>query len=135
MAQRDTAGIAVVVVGYNAGTPEAHQASTRVIDLVGGANIAKGQIENRGPLAPEYVLARQPEVVLLAGPERMSAPEAVRVGFRADAAAAQRKLSACPPRAGWADLPAAKSGESQRSITADRGHCRISSLAASRLSA
>lgn len=82
-----------------------------VIDLVGGANIAKGQVENWGPLAPEYVLAEQPEVILLAGSEWMSAPEAVRVGFKADAAAAQEKMAAYLTRAGWADLPAAQSGE------------------------
>lgn len=82
-----------------------------VIDLVGGANIAKGQVENWGPLAPEYVLAEQPEVILLAGSEWMSAPEAVRVGFKADPVAAQEKMAAYLTRAGWADLPAAKSGE------------------------
>lgn len=82
-----------------------------VIDLVGGANIAKGQIENWGPLAPEYVLAEQPEVILLAGSEWLSAPEAVRVGFKADAADAQVKMAAYMTRAGWADLPAVKSGE------------------------
>ena len=40
-----------------------------VIDLVGGDNIAKGQIENWGPLSPEYVIAEQPDVILLAGSE------------------------------------------------------------------
>ncbi len=82
-----------------------------VIDLVGGANIAKGQIENWGPLAPEYVLAERPEVILLAGSEWMSAPEAVRVGFKADAAEVQNRMAAYTTRAGWADLPAVKSGE------------------------
>jgi len=59
-----------------------------VIDLVGGANIAKGQVENWGPLAPEYVLAQQPDVILLAGSEWLGAPEAVLVGFGADPAVA-----------------------------------------------
>jgi len=82
-----------------------------VIDLLGGANIAKGQVENWGPLAPEYVLAEQPDVILLAGSEWLGAPEAVLVGFGADPAAAQEKMAAYLTRAGWADLPAAKSGD------------------------
>jgi ABC-type Fe3+-hydroxamate transport system substrate-binding protein len=81
------------------------------IDLVGGANIAAGQVENWGPLAPEYVLAQQPEVILLAGSEWMAAPEAVRVGFKADPAEVQDRMAAYLTRPGWADLPAAQTGE------------------------
>lgn len=82
-----------------------------VIDMVGGANIAKGQVENWGPLAPEYVLAEAPEVILLAGSEWTSAPQAVRLGFKADAAEVQERMAAYLGRAGWSDLPAAKTGD------------------------
>ena len=82
-----------------------------VIDLVGGANIAKGQVENWGPLSPEYVLAQQPEVVLLAGSEWLSAPDAVRLGFGADPAEVQARMAAYTTRPGWADMPAVKNGE------------------------
>lgn len=82
-----------------------------VIELVGGENIAKGQIENWGPLSPEYVLAAQPDVILLAGSEWKNKPQAVILGFGATDAAAQPKMAAYASRAGWADLPAVKSGE------------------------
>ncbi|MCV2879517.1 ABC transporter substrate-binding protein [Sedimentimonas flavescens] len=79
-----------------------------VIDLVGGANIAKGQIENWGPLSPEFVIAEQPDVILLAGSEWLNKPEAVLLGFGATDEAAQPKMAAYAARAGWADLPAVR---------------------------
>lgn len=82
-----------------------------VIDLVGGENIAKGQIENWGPLSPEYVIAQQPEVILLAGSEWLNKPEAVLLGFGASDAVAQPKMAAYTTRPGWADLPAVRSRE------------------------
>ena len=82
-----------------------------VIDLVGGDKIAKGQIENWGPLSPEYVLASQPDVILLAGSEWKNKPQAVILGFGATEAAAQPKMAAYATRPGWADLPAVKQRE------------------------
>ncbi|MFV0333926.1 MAG: ABC transporter substrate-binding protein [Tropicimonas sp.] len=77
-----------------------------VIDLVGGVNIAKGQIENWGPLSPEYVLSERPDVILLAGSEWLDRPEAVLLGFGATDEQAQPKMAAYTTRPGWADLPA-----------------------------
>lgn len=82
-----------------------------VIALVGGHNIAEGQIENWGPLSPEYVLAQQPDVILLAGSEWLNKPEAVILGFGATDAAAQAKMAAYTTRPGWSDLPAVKNGQ------------------------
>lgn len=79
-----------------------------VIDLVGGTNIAKGQIENWGPLSPEYVLAQQPDVILLAGSEWLNKPQAVILGFGASEQTAQPKMAAYATRPGWADLPAVR---------------------------
>ena len=81
-----------------------------VIDMVGGKNIAKGQVENWGPLSPEYVLAQKPDVILLAGSEWVSSPEAVLVGFGADAALANERMGAYLTRPGWGDLPAVEDG-------------------------
>lgn len=82
-----------------------------VIELVGGDNIARGQIENWGPLNPEYVLSRQPEVILLAGSEWLNRPEAVLLGFGQDPALARERMAAYTTRPGWADLPAVRSGD------------------------
>ncbi len=81
-----------------------------VIEGVGGDNIAKGQIENWGPLSPEYVLARQPQVILLAGSEWKNKPEAVLLGFGQDEALARKRIAAYLGRPGWADLPAVREG-------------------------
>lgn len=81
-----------------------------VIETVGGVNIAAGQVQNWGPLQPEYVLTAQPDVILLAGSEWLNKPETVRLGFGQDAAMAQDRMAAYAARPGWADLPAVRAG-------------------------
>jgi ABC-type Fe3+-hydroxamate transport system substrate-binding protein len=82
-----------------------------IIDMVGGENIAKGQVENWGPLAPEYVLAQRPDVILLAGSEWTGAPEAVSLGFGADPAVVNQRMGAYLTRSGWDQLPAVKTND------------------------
>lgn len=82
-----------------------------VIELVGGQNIAAGQIENWGPLNPEYIIAQQPDVILLAGSEWLNRPEAVLLGFGQDGVLAQARMAAYAARDGWADLPAVRAGQ------------------------
>jgi ABC-type Fe3+-hydroxamate transport system substrate-binding protein len=82
-----------------------------VIESVGGTNIAKGQVENWGPLNPEYVLAQQPDIILLAGSEWVGRDQAVIVGFGADPKLAQERMKAYLGRPGWQDLPAVKTGD------------------------
>ncbi|MDB6452913.1 ABC transporter substrate-binding protein [Falsirhodobacter sp. 20TX0035] len=77
-----------------------------VIDLLGGRNIAEGQIGNWGPLSPEYVIAQQPDIILLAGSEWLNRPASVPMGFGATDADTQPRLRAYANRPGWADLPA-----------------------------
>ncbi len=82
-----------------------------LIDQLGGQNIAKGQIGNWGPLSPEYVLAKKPDLVFLAGSEWLSKPQAVTVGFGADPAVARARMAAYVARPGWSDLPAVKNAD------------------------
>ncbi|MCZ4432968.1 ABC transporter substrate-binding protein [Agrobacterium sp. SOY23] len=82
-----------------------------VIDMLGGVNIAKGQIENWGPLSPEYTLSAKPDIVVIAGSEWTGSPAAVLLGFNADKTLANDRLGAYFKRPGWADLPAVKNDE------------------------
>lgn len=79
-----------------------------LIDQLGGQNIAKGQIGNWGPLSPEYVLAKKPDLIFLAGSEWLSKPQAVTVGFGADPSVARARMATYVARPGWSDLPAVK---------------------------
>jgi iron complex transport system substrate-binding protein len=82
-----------------------------VIDRLGGQNVAAGQIENWGPLNPEYLLAAQPEVILLAGSEWLNRPAAVLLGWGADPALANQRMGAYLTRPGWDTLPAVQTGQ------------------------
>lgn len=82
-----------------------------IVDGLGGNNIANGQIKNWGPLSPEYVLAEQPDVILLAGSEWRNRPAAVTLGFAQAPELAQERMKAYLSRSGWADLPAVKNGK------------------------
>ncbi|MDO4906151.1 MAG: ABC transporter substrate-binding protein [Lautropia sp.] len=79
-----------------------------LVNQLGGQNIALGQIGNWGPLSPEYVLEQQPDLVFLTGSEWRNKPQAVAMGFGADAALTHERLGAYAQRTGWADLPAVK---------------------------
>lgn len=81
-----------------------------LVEKLGGTNIAKGQIENWGPLSPEYVLAQQPDLIFLAGSEWLNKPQAVTVGFGASQETARERMKAYLGRPGWDQLPAVKTG-------------------------
>lgn len=82
-----------------------------VIDMLGGVNIAKGQVENWGPLSPEYTLSAKPDAIVITGSEWVGSPAAVLLGFGANEALANDRLGAYLKRPGWADLPAVRNGE------------------------
>ena len=81
-----------------------------LIDSLGGINIAKGQVENWGPLSPEYVLAQKPDLIFLAGSEWLNKPQSVQVGFGADPKVTRERMAAYLTRPGWSELPAVKNG-------------------------
>ncbi|MEQ8814766.1 MAG: ABC transporter substrate-binding protein [Thalassobaculum sp.] len=82
-----------------------------VIALAGGDNIAAGQVASWGPLSPEYVLASQPEVVLITGSEWLNAPDGVLMGFGIEQGLTRERLAGYPGRPGWQDLPAVAGGQ------------------------
>lgn len=81
-----------------------------VIDQLQAKNIANGQISNWGKLSPEYVLAQNPQVILLAGSGWAGRDEAVIMGPGVDSALTHARMQAYMARPGWADLDAVQAG-------------------------
>ncbi|WP_138935137.1 ABC transporter substrate-binding protein [Roseovarius arcticus] len=82
-----------------------------VINQVGAINIADGQISNWGPLSPEYVLAQNPQAILLAGSGWSGRDEAVIMGPNVDSALTHERMKAYLGRPGWDGLDAVKNGK------------------------
>ncbi len=82
----------------------------RLIETAGGRNIAAGQVAKWGPLSPEFVLAENPQVILLAGSGWKGRDQAVRMGPGVDPATTHARMRAYLDRPGWSDLDAARDG-------------------------
>jgi len=82
----------------------------KLIEELGGHNIAQGQVGNWGPLSPEYVLAEKPDLIFLAGSEWVNKPQSVQMGFGVDPNLTRERMAAYLQRPGWSDLPAARDG-------------------------
>lgn len=83
----------------------------KVIELAGGENIAAGKIENWGPLNPEYIIASNPDVILIPGSAWLNRPKAVLAGFDISAETTLARLRPYMQRPGWSGLKAVKNGE------------------------
>ncbi len=82
-----------------------------VIDQLKAINIANGQISNWGKLSPEYVLAQNPQVVMLAGSGWAGRDQAVVMGPGVDSALTHERMQAYLGRPGWDGLDAVKEGK------------------------
>lgn len=82
-----------------------------VIGLAGGKNIAENQIENWGPLNPEYVIASKPDVILIPGSGWVGRDKVVLMGFGTDASVTRDRLRPYTARPGWVSIPAVQQGE------------------------
>lgn len=79
-----------------------------VIEQLGAINIANGQISNWGKLSPEYVLAQNPQVIMLAGSGWAGRDEAVIMGPGVDSALTHERMTSYLGRPGWDGLDAVK---------------------------
>ena len=82
-----------------------------VIDQLKATNIANGQISNWGQLSPEYVLAQNPQIILLAGSGWAGRDQAVIMGPGVDNALTHDRMQAYLGRPGWDGLDAVKNGK------------------------
>lgn len=80
-----------------------------VIDLAGGKNIADGKVSKVGPLNPEYVIAQDPQLIIIPGSYWVSGDEAVVMGFGVSKTLTKERLARYLARPGWAGLDAVKS--------------------------
>lgn len=80
----------------------------RLIETAGGTNIASGQIAKWGPLSPEYVLAQNPQVILLAGSGWTGRDQAVLMGPGVEPATTHARMEPYLGRTGWDGLAAVK---------------------------
>lgn len=82
-----------------------------ILDGLGAENIANGKLPGPwGPLNPEYVIASNPDVILIAGSSWVNRPSAVRLGFDTPADVSRASLKPYAERPGWSGLAAVKSG-------------------------
>lgn len=82
-----------------------------VLDQLGAQNIANGQIESWGPLSAEYVLAQNPEMILLAGSGWSGQDEAIVMGPNVDSALTHARMRPYLDRPGWGELDAVENGQ------------------------
>jgi len=82
-----------------------------VIETAGGENIAKGQVGAWGPLNPEYVIASNPDVILLAGSDWLGRDKAVIMGFGQTADVTSARMQPYTERPGWSGIGAVNTGE------------------------
>ncbi|MEN9890501.1 MAG: hypothetical protein RLY78_796 [Pseudomonadota bacterium] len=79
-------------------------------ELVSGDNVAAPFVKDWGTINPEQLLASRPQVVLMAGYESVSRPDAMQMGFGIGQAEARRRLQGYTQRHGWSALPAVQDG-------------------------
>lgn len=82
-----------------------------IVTMAGGENIADGQIAKWAPLNPEYVLASDPQVILIPGAAWVSNDVAVVMGPGVDTELTAERIAPYLDRPGWQDLSAVKDGE------------------------
>jgi ABC-type Fe3+-hydroxamate transport system substrate-binding protein len=81
----------------------------RILDLVGADNVAQGRIPGaQAPMNPEFLLAANPDAILLAGSSWRNQPRSVRLGYEVDEATARATMLPYLERPGWRDLKAVR---------------------------
>ncbi|MEM8797506.1 MAG: ABC transporter substrate-binding protein [Pseudomonadota bacterium] len=83
----------------------------KMIGIAGGDNIALNQVGKWAPLNPEYVIAKSPDVVFIAGSGWVGRENAVVMGPGIDPEKTHARMKPYLSRAGWETIDAIKQGE------------------------
>ncbi|MDO5723343.1 MAG: ABC transporter substrate-binding protein [Flaviflexus sp.] len=79
-----------------------------LLEQAGGENIAASSIAASDSMAPEAIIAADPEVIILTGSYWPSEPDSLRMGYDADEDEAKAKITEFTERPGWSELDAVK---------------------------
>ncbi|KKG14866.1 hypothetical protein EO98_03755 [Methanosarcina sp. 2.H.T.1A.6] len=74
-----------------------------------GENIANGVIDEWGPLNPEYLLDKNPDVIIFTGSYWPAYEESLRLGYYSTKEESEKTLDPFTERAGWETINAVKS--------------------------
>ena len=74
----------------------------------GGDIITKDVVKNAGPINPEFVLEKDPDIIMIMGSYWPKKPTSMRLGFEANETDSQKLLKAFTDREGWDKLKAVK---------------------------
>ncbi|MEP1614059.1 MAG: ABC transporter substrate-binding protein [Roseobacter sp.] len=83
----------------------------KLVASAGGDNIAEDQIAKWGPLTPEYVLSKNPDVVFLAGSGWLSRDKAVVMGPGVETELTHARMQPYLGRPGWDKITAVNEGQ------------------------
>lgn len=79
-----------------------------LVRCCGGINIATDVISRAEPINPEYLLAKNPDVIVLTGSYWPATPDSMRLGYYQDPGEARELLKAFTERPGWNRMDAVK---------------------------
>ena len=82
----------------------------KVVVKAGGINIAEGIVPRIGPINPEYLVASNPDIIIITGSHWLEPPDAMRLGYYANPKESRQLLKAFSERPGWNMLNAVKNG-------------------------
>lgn len=79
-----------------------------ILEIAGGINVAATAVAKWAPIAPEFLLQSDPDVIVLTGSFWPKNPESLLMGYTATDAKVQEQLTAFSKRPGWDNLKAIK---------------------------
>ncbi len=81
-----------------------------LLNVAGGESITRDAVKKWGPVDPELVLARKPEVIIIGGAYWPKQPDSFRLGYYQTEEGAAAGLKTFEGRKGWQALPAVQNG-------------------------